>query len=134
MLVGWFYGDRIMQLLVQGKSPYAIGEKSITLAFIGGAVVSLWGLSQSYFQAHQRFTMFSGLRVLQLPASSRSRHLPRRAQRRLCPSLDDHVCCRAADDDDGVLGTDLPWRVFVTRPDSQVLGELAVFGAWVSTL
>ncbi len=59
--VGWFFGDRIMQLLVeQGKSPYAIGQRSITLAFIGGAVVALWGLSQSYFQTHQRFNLFSG--------------------------------------------------------------------------
>lgn len=59
--VGWFFGDRIMQLLVeQGKSPYAIGQRSITLAFIGGAVVALWGLSQSYFQTHQRFNLYSG--------------------------------------------------------------------------
>ena len=61
VLVGWFYGDKIMQILVsQGKSPYAIGQKSITLAFIGGATVSLWGLSQSYFQSHQRFNLYSG--------------------------------------------------------------------------
>lgn len=61
VLVGWHYGDTIMQWLVpQGKSPYAIGQRSITLAFIGGAVVSLWGLSQSYFQSYQRFNLFSG--------------------------------------------------------------------------
>lgn len=59
--VGWFFGDQIMQLLVsQGKSPYAIGQRSITLAFLGGAVVALWGLSQSYFQTHQRFNLYSG--------------------------------------------------------------------------
>ena len=32
----------------------------ILLAFLGGAVVSLWGFAQAYFQAHQRFTHFAG--------------------------------------------------------------------------
>jgi O-antigen/teichoic acid export membrane protein len=131
VLVGWFYGDRIMQLLVQqGKSPYAIGQKSITLAFIGGAVVSLWGLSQSYFQAHQRFTMFSGyefcssllrLGLVICLVALNVVYVPLYMIMYVAAPLTMMM----------VSWTHLPWRVFVTRPESHVLRELAVFGAWV---
>jgi len=57
---GWFFAEPIVQQIVSQGKLYAVGQRSITLAFIGGAVVALWGLSQSYFQSHQRFTLYSG--------------------------------------------------------------------------
>lgn len=40
--------------------PNAVRYYYVMIAFLGGGVVSLWGFSQSYFQAHQRFTEYSG--------------------------------------------------------------------------
>lgn len=40
--------------------PNAVRYYYVMAAFVGGAVVSMWGFSQSYFQSHQRFGEYSG--------------------------------------------------------------------------
>jgi O-antigen/teichoic acid export membrane protein len=37
---------------------------AVVLAFLGGAVMTLWGFAQSYFQAHQKFIRYAGPELL----------------------------------------------------------------------
>jgi O-antigen/teichoic acid export membrane protein len=52
----------ILQTLFEWNpdDPAPIRYYYVLLAFLGGAVVSMWGFSQSFFQAHQRFTEYAG--------------------------------------------------------------------------
>lgn len=131
VLFGWFFGEPLIQLLVsQGKSPYAIGQRSITLAFIGGAVVALWGLSQSYFQAHQRFTLYSGYEfcsslfrlglVIVLVAMDVT-YVPLYLIAYVAAPL-----TMAA-----ISWTQLPRAVYRSPVNTAVVRELTVFGSWI---
>lgn len=130
VLFGWFLAEPIVQQIVSQGKLYAVGQRSITLAFIGGAVVALWGLSQSYFQAHQRFTLYSGYEfcssllrlgmVLALVAFSVS-YVPMYMVAYVLAPL-----TMAA-----ISWTQLPRSVFTSPVSREVLRDLFVFGGWV---
>ena len=41
------------------EDPYPVRYYYVLLAFAGGAIVSLWGFAQAYFQSHQRFKAYA---------------------------------------------------------------------------
>ena len=54
----------LTNLLLSGEHGTAVSQWTIPLAFFGGAAVSMWGLSQSYFQARQKFNHYAGFEFL----------------------------------------------------------------------
>lgn len=102
----------------------------VLLAFTGGAVVSMWGFAQSYFQAHQRFTEYAGyefcssllrlglvLALLGLGSHSVLLFLGAYVVAPLAMAL--------------ISWTQLPQEVFRARTDFRIARELIGFGKWV---
>jgi len=108
----------------------AVSPRAIVVAFIGGAAVSLWGFSQSYFLAHQRFSLFSGYEfcssllrlglVLGLLAAGSAR-MPFYLLAYVAAPL-----TMAA-----ISWTQLPWRRFAGRPAPSEALEFFRFARWV---
>lgn len=49
----------LLMLLFGSAGKASIPWYAVMLAFLGGAIISLWGFAQSYFQAHQRFGWYA---------------------------------------------------------------------------
>ncbi len=102
----------------------------VALAFFGGAVVSMWGFAQSYFQAYQKFTHYAGYEF----CSSMLRLslvfiLLGIGCRNVVLYLAAYVCAPL------VMGliswTQLPRALFTTRTDFAIALELFQFAKWV---
>jgi len=63
LTVGLFAAQPLLALLFAG-APGGVARTTILLAFLGGAVMSLWGFAQSYFQAHLRFHHYAAYEFL----------------------------------------------------------------------
>ena len=112
------------------EDPYPVRYYYVLLAFAGGAVVSMWGFAQSYFQAHQRFKTYVGFEffssllrlglVVLLVAMGSSR------------VLFFLVCYVAAPFVMGCIAwTRLPKGVFTASTSPKIAGEVLHFGKWV---
>lgn len=127
---GWFFAEPIVQQIVSQGKLYAVGQRSITLAFIGGAVVALWGLSQSYFQSHQRFTLYSGyefcssLLRLGLVLGLVALNVVYVPMYMLAYVIAPFTMA-------AISWTQLPRTVFTSPVSRQILRELFQFGGWV---
>lgn len=51
-------------MLADMYSEYTTVAYLVLLAFTGGAIVSIWGYAQSYFQAHQKFRRYAGFEFM----------------------------------------------------------------------
>lgn len=60
LLAGFLCARPLYDLLFVSEKGAHTTLGAIFLAFCGGAVVSVWGFAQSYFQAHQRFSQYAG--------------------------------------------------------------------------
>ena len=110
--------------------PYHVRYYYVLLAFAGGAVVSMWGFAQSYFQAHQRFKTYVGyeffsalirlLFIVLLVGAGTSRVLLFL------------ICYVAAPFIMGCIAwTRLPRKLFTARTSPKVASEILQFGKWV---
>lgn len=64
MAAGVLFARPIIMLLFTDESGAQIPAWTITLAFFGGAAVSMWGFSQSYLQTQQKFNHYAGFELL----------------------------------------------------------------------
>lgn len=60
LLAGFLCAQPLYNLLFVSEQGTHTTLGAIFLAFCGGAVVSIWGFAQSYFQAHQKFSHYAG--------------------------------------------------------------------------
>lgn len=60
MLAAVVCAGPILEYLSLDTSQVWIPKYAVILAFFGGAVVSMWGFAQSYFQAHMKFGHYAG--------------------------------------------------------------------------
>jgi len=64
MLFGLVGARPLMHLLFREATAEAIAPAAMVLAFAGGVTMTLWGLAQSYFLAHQRYRTYAGFMLL----------------------------------------------------------------------
>ena len=57
LLLGGLLAQPLIRVLFSDVAEAHASGYAIVLAFFGGAVVSLWGFAQAYFQAHMRFVL-----------------------------------------------------------------------------
>jgi O-antigen/teichoic acid export membrane protein len=112
------------------EDPQPVRWYYVLLAFTGGAVVSLWGFAQSYFQAHQRFTeyagyeFFSSLLRLGLVIGLIGLEI-----RLVLPFLAAYVIAPATMMI--ISWSQIPSKVFAAHTSITVIRELLHFGKWV---
>lgn len=64
MAAGALFARPLLRLLFTADGGAQMSPWIITLAFFGGAAVSMWGFSQSYFQAQQKFNHYAGFELI----------------------------------------------------------------------
>jgi O-antigen/teichoic acid export membrane protein len=58
--LGFVLAKPLIKMFLADTPAGYIPDHNVWLAFFGGAIVSIWGFAQSYFQAHQQFGRFAG--------------------------------------------------------------------------
>lgn len=112
------------------EDPQPVRWYYVLLAFTGGAVVSLWGFAQSYFQTHQRFTEYAGYEFF----SSLLRlglviGLIGLQVRLVLPFLAAYVIAPAVMM--FISWSQIPSKVFSAQTSLAVIKDLLHFGKWV---
>ncbi len=130
MLIAVLSARPLLEMYLSDTPSGAIPEHAVVLAFLGGAIVSMWGFAQSYYQAHQRFSRYAGYEFL----SSAMRLalviiLIANDNKNFTVYLLAYV---AAPFSMALLSWGrLPRRLFTSRTSLKVGGELFHFGKWV---
>ncbi|HNR29919.1 MAG TPA: oligosaccharide flippase family protein [Candidatus Hydrogenedentes bacterium] len=130
MLLGVIAAKPLLRLLFSSDEVTSVTVAAVTLAFFGGAAVSMWGFAQSYFQSRQQFGRYAGFEFF----SSTLRLglvvlLILLDVRRIWAYLAVYVAAPTAMW--GVSWLLLPRRVFTADATMAVTRELLAFAKWV---